>query len=290
MFIELQLTDIFDKNNIYYQKMIDIINNPNPLNEKYTEKHHIIPRFVYKDLNSEIDNSENNIVILSIKNHILIHYYAAKCCFEQYKWKCLNAVLRTLGNIKLNKFENKLDEIAEEIADIKKELRLTKMPVNIRKKCSYNRYIFSEEERKEKYGKQSICNQYRKGTKLSDETKKLISKNRKGKCKGHNVSDKTKKLISEKAKKRASEGGGCGFIQTNEIIEKRKKSVSIARAVVLKEYKEYIKNNKISWNEFQIFFKEKLLKLYNEYNANKPDAEKLNFKTFKRYYYENSRS
>ena len=164
------------------------------------------------------------------------------------------------------------------------------MPVNIRKKCGYNRYIFSEEERKEKYGKQSIGNQYRKGTKLSDETKKLISKNRKGKCKGHNVSDKTKKLISEKAKKRASEGGGCGFVQTNEIIEKRKKSVSIARAVVLKEYKEYIKNNKISWNEFQIFFKEKLLKLYNEYNANKPDAEKLNFKTFKRYYYENSRS
>lgn len=59
---------------------------------------------------------------------------------------------------------------------------------------------------------------------------------------------------------------------------------------MLKEYKEYIKNNKISWNEFQIFFKEKLLKLYNEYNANKPDAEKLNFKTFKGYYYENSRS
>ena len=40
-----------------------------------------------------------------------------------------------MGNIKLNEFENKLDEISEEIADAKKELRLTKMPANIRKKC-----------------------------------------------------------------------------------------------------------------------------------------------------------
>lgn len=287
MFIKLHLTDIFDENNIYYQKMIDIINNPNPLNEEYTEKHHIIPRFVYKDINSEIDNSIDNIINLSIKNHILIHYYAAKCCFKKYKWKCLNSVLKTLGNIKLANFENNLNEIANEIADTKKELRELKKTLEHRQKLSWDHSKFSKEERKEKFGKHNIGNQYRKGKKLSNETKELISKNRKGKCKGHLTSEKTRKLISKKAKERALQGLGSGFIHTKEIIEKRQKSAYTARNIVLKEYKEYIKTHKISWNNFQKIFKEKLLKLYNEYNKNKPDSKKLDFKSFKRYYYEN---
>lgn len=287
MFIKLLISDIFDKNNIYYQKMIDIINNPNPLNEKYTEKHHIIPRFVYKDINSEIDNSEDNLIELSIKNHILIHYYAAKCSFKKYKWKCLNAVLRTLGNIKLAKFENNLDEIADIIADTKKELRIIGKTPEQRQKSSWDHYRFSDEERKEKFGKHNKGNHYRKGKTLSKKTKELISQNRKGKCKGHLTSEKTRQLISEKAKERAKHGFGSGYIHTEEIIKKRKNSAAIARNIVLNEYKEYIKRNNISWNEFQIVFKEKLLKLYNEYNKSKPDNEKLDFKSFKRYYYEN---
>ena len=51
--------------------------------------------------------------------------------------------------------------------------------------------------------------------------------------------------------------------------------------------KNIIKTHKISWNNFQKIFKEKLLKLYDEYNKNKPDSKKLDFKSFKRYYYEN---
>ena len=105
--------------------MMDIIQNPNPLNEKYTEKHHIIPRFIYRDKNIDIDNSDDNIINLSIKNHILIHYYAAKCCKSEYKWKFVNSILRTLGNIKLSEFENKIDEISNELADTKKLLRET---------------------------------------------------------------------------------------------------------------------------------------------------------------------
>lgn len=287
MFTKLYLTDIFDENNIYYQKMIDIINNPNPLNEDYTEKHHIIPRFVYKDINSEIDNSKDNIINLSIKNHILIHYYAAKCCYKKYKWKCLNSVLKTLGNIKLARFENNLNEIADEIADTKKELRKIKKTLEYRQKLSWDHTRFTEEERKEKFGKHNIGNHYRKGKKLSNKTKKLISKNRKGKCKGHLTSEKTRQLISKKAKERAKQGLGSGFIHTKEIIEKRQKSAYIAHNIVLKEYNEYIKTYKITWNDFQKIFKEKLLKLYNEYNKNKPDNEKLNFKAFKKYYYEN---
>lgn len=110
MFTKLFIKDIYEEN-LYFHLMMDIIQNPNLLNEKYTEKHHIIPRFIYRDKNIDID--------LSIKNHILIHYYAAKCCKSEYKWKFVNSILRTLGNIKLSEFENKIDEISNELADTK---------------------------------------------------------------------------------------------------------------------------------------------------------------------------
>ena len=50
MFTKLFIKDIYEEN-LYFHLMMDIIQNPNPLNEKYTEKHHIIPRFIYRDKN-----------------------------------------------------------------------------------------------------------------------------------------------------------------------------------------------------------------------------------------------
>ena len=65
MFTKLFIKDIYEEN-LYFHLMMDIIQNPNPLNEKYTEKHHIIPRFIYRDKNIDIDNSDDNIINLSI--------------------------------------------------------------------------------------------------------------------------------------------------------------------------------------------------------------------------------
>lgn len=79
---KLFIHDVYDTESIYFDKMLQLIKNPNPLNEEYTERHHIIPRFIYKDNNLPIDNSDENVVKLSIKNHILVHYYAAKCCLQ----------------------------------------------------------------------------------------------------------------------------------------------------------------------------------------------------------------
>lgn len=152
MFTKLFIKDIYEEN-LYFHLMMDIIQNPNPLNEKYTEKHHIIPRFIYRDKNIDIDNSNDNIIKLSIKNHILIHYYAAKCCKSEYKWKFVNSILRTLGNIKLSEFENKIDEISNELADTKKLLRETPRPKEIVEKCKHNYSSLPEEIRKEKFGK-----------------------------------------------------------------------------------------------------------------------------------------
>ena len=278
MFTKLFIKDIYEEN-LYFHLMMDIIQNPNPLNEKYTEKHHIIPRFIYRDKNIDIDNSDDNIINLSIKNHILIHYYAAKCCKSEYKWKFVNSILRTLGNIKLSEFENKIDEISNELADTKKLLRETPRPKEIVEKCKHNYTSLPEEIRKEKFGKKHIGNQYRKGKINSKETRDKISKNRKGKLKGHYVSPDTRLKISQKAKQRKIK-------ISKESREKAKIQTSIYRKIIKKEYEEYKINHKCTWNEYQKIWKDKIEKLYIEYNNSCDYDNKLSFKNFKKKYYE----
>lgn len=44
-----------------------------------TQIHHIIPRCYYKLVGQEIDNSDDNLVVLLYKDHVLAHYYLSLC-------------------------------------------------------------------------------------------------------------------------------------------------------------------------------------------------------------------
>lgn len=60
---------------------------PHKLRDKtYIEvqKHHIIPKAWYKHNNYEIDNTDDNIVLLTIAEHVKVHYYL-KCYFTRNK-------------------------------------------------------------------------------------------------------------------------------------------------------------------------------------------------------------
>ena len=278
----ITLFDICDVSSDYFDKILDIIINPNPLNEKYIENHHIIPRFIYRDLNIPIDNSSYNLIKLSIKNHILIHYYLAKCCKKEYKWKCLNSVLKTLGNIKFAHFENNYNEIAEQIADTKKLLRETPMPEEKRKKCSWNHFRFSQKERSEKFGWWKGKHSPKLGTKLTNEQRQNISKARKGKCKGHIVSEETRRKIGEKAKNRIIGPKNIDSVNTSKQTNER------VMFVKLKEYEIYKQtHNNIGWNEWQRLFSNFIKQEQIKFNQNKTSNEKLNERQFKRYFYEN---
>lgn len=276
----ITLFDICDISSSYFDKILDIITNPNPLNEEYIENHHIIPRFIYRDLNIPIDNSNFNLIELSIKNHILIHYYMAKCCFKQYKWKCLNSVLRTLGNIKLSDFENHINELSEQIADTKKMLRENGLPEEIKKKCGWNHNRFTEEERKEKFGWWKGKHSPKLGTKLTNEQRQNISKARKGKCKGHIVSEETRRKIGEKAKNRIV--GPKNIDSVNKSKQTNERVMFVKR----KEYEIYKQTHNISWNEWQKKFSEFIEIEHKNFNNNKPNEEKLNTKDFRRKFYE----
>lgn len=67
--------------NEYLDKYCELIeNNRNTKKEKFkTQKHHIIPKYYYKENKLELDNSKDNLVNLYYKNHILAHYYLCLC-------------------------------------------------------------------------------------------------------------------------------------------------------------------------------------------------------------------
>lgn len=88
-----------------------------------TQKHHIIPRHYFIHNNLDVDNTEENIVELSYKDHIKAHIYLAKCCIniEDIKANSAAALYMTCNSTRISRAEiNSLDDIyefAESIAD-----------------------------------------------------------------------------------------------------------------------------------------------------------------------------
>ena len=53
--------------------------------EQYkTQRHHIIPRYCYFSKNISVNNSKENIIHLSIIDHVYAHYYLTRCSTTDY--------------------------------------------------------------------------------------------------------------------------------------------------------------------------------------------------------------
>ena len=83
------------ENNEYLDKYVELIeSNRETKREKFkTQKHHIIPKYYYKTNHLVVDNSKSNVVEVSYKNHILLHYYLALCSIDIYKYKSYHSFL-----------------------------------------------------------------------------------------------------------------------------------------------------------------------------------------------------
>ena len=96
-----------------------------------TERHHIIPRRVFKILNlpykASSKNSivnKNNIIHLSYKNHLLAHYYLCFCAKNEYKKIACYTFTRMVSKINKNKRPS-LDNLTE--IDINNYVKARKM-------------------------------------------------------------------------------------------------------------------------------------------------------------------
>lgn len=83
--------------NEYLDKMLELVerNKYLPVDKKSAKGrqiHHILPRLYFRKNKLEVDNSDSNLISLSLGEHFLIHYYLWRCAKDEYKGKCACAV------------------------------------------------------------------------------------------------------------------------------------------------------------------------------------------------------
>ena len=196
----------------YYCLLIE--NNKNTKRKKFeTQKHHIVPRYYYRENNLTVDDSRENIVYLNYKDHILAHYYLCLCRVEKYKFNNQCALFFFLG--KKNYTESFYLERKEFIESLDSYLSI------------YQDYCKRNGEQSSK--RNSGEGNPRYGKPCSEETKKKISnanKGRQSKNKGKHIWKKKKKEhLSMMTKERFKNESGP-FTGKHHSLE-TKKSISI---------------------------------------------------------------
>lgn len=149
-------------------------------------KHHIIPRSYFKRNKLSCDNSPSNIALLSLKNHILAHFYLYKCSScDWFKYANLSALryflkYKNIENIFENDLNMYLDQMKSDYAHLNSEhISKEKHPNWGKKLPEETRKKISNSLKNSLAFKKSIEN--RKGKPLSAETRKKISSSNKGK-------------------------------------------------------------------------------------------------------------
>ena len=96
-------------NNEYLQKYCLLIErNRHTKNFKGTNKHHIIPKCWFKLHGEEIDNTTNNLVTLSYRDHVLAHYFLCLCTIDKLQYANQLALMCLTTRKKLNIVEKQL--------------------------------------------------------------------------------------------------------------------------------------------------------------------------------------
>lgn len=148
-------SEVFDTDNELWQRVLEIYSR----NEKYEKKivsnrnlHHKFPRSFSKKLGEPVDNDKDNLISLSLSDHFLVHYYYYKLAKKGFRQSMATAF--TFMAKKSIKYMS--PETAEMIAnDYEEALPITNQAQSERMKG----------------------NNFFKGHKLTEESKKLISDN-----------------------------------------------------------------------------------------------------------------
>lgn len=155
--------------NMYLDLYINLIEcNLDTAYEKYiTQKHHVIPRYIFRSLDMNIDNSKENLVNLKFKDHILAHYYLALCSTNSKDRYCNElAILRMIGDSELPLADRYWIEHLDKYQELYKDAQLHNRDAHLGKP-SWNKGL--------KYHR----------TPTKESTKELISNKAKNRYKDH---------------------------------------------------------------------------------------------------------
>ena len=189
----MNIEEVFEYNQ-HFVAMMNIINFARITNkEGKFEKHHIVPRCWFKKHNLPVDNSENNLVKLTIEQHKKVHKLAAYCAKEEIKssLKCAAAFMNRESVIgDKNPFfgQHHSEEVKKKISEARK----------CKSSPTKGKY-FSFDTRKKMSDTHKGHSHPHKGHIVSVETKKKISEFHKGKTspnKGKQLSEETRRKLS----------------------------------------------------------------------------------------------
>ena len=161
--------DVFE-NNEFLDKYCELIcKNRNTQKEcGITEKHHIIPRLYFLANNLRVDNSKNNLVNLTYKDHILAHYYL--CLFVRDELILSKAIYAFMMLTNIKKFPDTEQDMLQHL----------------------DAYDNIKRDWINRLQNKMIGNQCAKGNVLTEETKRQMSESRMG----HPTSPSTKRKLS----------------------------------------------------------------------------------------------
>lgn len=115
--------DIFVDNE-YLNKYVELIvnNSEKKFFNEYTETHHILQRSYFKKHKLKLDNSDNNLIKLSLADHILAHYYLCFCTKNGYDVDNSIAFIKMSGLYYKNIEEKDLIKIYPKIIEARQKM------------------------------------------------------------------------------------------------------------------------------------------------------------------------
>lgn len=160
----INVCEVFEYNQ-HFVAMMNVINAARLNPPESGHKHHIVPRCWFKMNNLSVDNSKDNLVFLSVEDHIKVHKLALLCAKDKIMNSKLAWALKRVSNgTFLGCHHTKESKEKNKIAHLGKH--------------------HDEETRKKMSEAVKGDNNSFYGKHHTDETRRKISNSRKGKCKG----------------------------------------------------------------------------------------------------------
>lgn len=87
-------SEFFETNNIYWERVLDIFEKSESYPKKIVKNrnlHHKFPRSFSKMKGEKVDNDKDNLISLSLSDHLLVHYYYYLLARKGYRQRMATA-------------------------------------------------------------------------------------------------------------------------------------------------------------------------------------------------------
>lgn len=183
--------------NQYFVAMMNVINAAKLNPPESGHKHHIIPKCWFKMNNLPVDNSEDNLVLLSYEDHVKVHKLAILCASTTEMKSKMGFAVHWL----LKGDFSGMHHTKETIEKIR----------NANKGKFHPGHIFTEETRKKMSERKKGSPGYWKGKNLYEDAKIKMSKAKKGR----KLTDEHKKNMSKAHRGKTSPTKGKSWKSVN---------------------------------------------------------------------------